>query len=191
MLQRRSLRILREATSVAFRNVSPISSFYRNTSNKAGYFSEEACLDPLKQNFDKRQNKIFGSMDAIKLSEADQKRLMPEDNIAAVLNKPLEVEIREMERPSIIQPWEVLINVDHTGICGSDLEYYKHGVIGPFELKQPMIMGHESGGTVLALGKAVNNGLKVGDKVALEPGIIILSANTFCNLSDQNIYTQD
>ena len=103
-------------------------------------------------------------MEAIKLSEQDQKRLMPEDNMAAVLNKALDVEIYQMERPSIIQPWEVLIRVDHTGICGSDLEYYKHGVIGPFILKQPMIMGHESGGTVLATGKAVDN-VKPGDKV--------------------------
>ena len=35
-----------------------------------------------------------------------------------------------------------------------------------------MVMGHESGGTVLAVGKAVNNGLKPGDKVALEPGLV-------------------
>lgn len=69
-------------------------------------------------------HRIYGSDDAIKLSVREQARLMPEDNIAAVLNKALDVEIYSMARPQIIEPWEVLLKVDHTGICGSDLVKY-------------------------------------------------------------------
>ena len=152
--------------------------------SKSTYFYEESSFDPLKSKFDERMHRIYGSAEAIHLSTSDQNRLMPEDNASAVLNKALDVEIYSMEKPSIIQPWEVLLQVDHTGICGSDLEYYKHGVIGPFELKQPMIMGHESGGTVLAVGNGVTNGLKPGDRVALEPGTptlyVLLSCSVYC-----------
>eukprot|EP01083_Nonionella_stella_P195898 721178_1 len=168
MLHRTCSRLLHQ-TSIT-KNASLLHSF--RLSSSTSYFYEESAFDPLKAKFDERQHRIHGSMDAIRLSSTDQTRLMPEDNISAVLNRALEVEIYSMERPSIIQPWEVLLKIDNTGICGSDLEYYKHGVIGPFELKQPMIMGHESGGTVLAIGNAVNNGLKPGDKVALEPGLV-------------------
>lgn len=57
-----------------------------------------------------------------------------------------------------------------TGICGSDIHYYTHGVIGGFVLRSPMVLGHESSGIVLAVGKGVTS-LKVGDKVAIEPDV--------------------
>eukprot|EP00126_Sphaerothecum_destruens_P006798 Sdes_comp19533_c0_seq2m11125 len=56
------------------------------------------------------------------------------------------------------------------GICGSDVHYWKHGKIGTFILEQPMIMGHESAGTVVKVGSQVTS-LRVGDRVAVEPGI--------------------
>eukprot|EP01083_Nonionella_stella_P017020 47528_1 len=171
MFHRNCIRMLHPRISIRINTWILSSNSFRPTSSKATYFNEESAFDPLKAKFDQRMHKVHGSMDAIHLSNSDQAQLMPGDNMAAVLNKALEVEIYPMERPSIIEPWEVLLNVDHTGICGSDLEYYKHGVIGPFELKQPMIMGHESGGTVLAVGNAVNN-VQPGDKVALEPGLV-------------------
>lgn len=64
---------------------------------------------------------------------------------------------------------EVLVKVNHVGVCGSDLHYFEHGKIGPFVVKPPFVLGHECGGTVVKLGKDVKH-LKVGDKVALEPG---------------------
>lgn len=56
------------------------------------------------------------------------------------------------------------------GICGSDVHYWKHGSIGEFALEAPMVLGHESAGIVTAAGSSVDN-LKVGDRVALEPGV--------------------
>lgn len=60
--------------------------------------------------------------------------------------------------------------MDSIGICGSDVHYLVHGRIGDFILEKPMIIGHESSGVVHQVGKLVKN-LKVGDRVAIEPGV--------------------
>ena len=64
---------------------------------------------------------------------------------------------------------EVLVKIEYVGVCGSDLHYYEHGRIGDFVVEFPFVLGHESGGVVTEVGAAVTH-LKVGDKVALEPG---------------------
>ena len=74
------------------------------------------------------------------------------------------------ERP-IPQPKddEVLVKIEHVGVCGSDLHYFEAGGIGRNIVHPPFVLGHEAGGTVVEVGKDVTH-LKVGDKVALEPG---------------------
>ena len=64
---------------------------------------------------------------------------------------------------------EVLVKLEYVGICGSDLHYYEAGAIGNFIVKPPFVLGHEPGGVVVEVGKDVTH-LKVGDRVALEPG---------------------
>jgi L-iditol 2-dehydrogenase len=64
---------------------------------------------------------------------------------------------------------EVLVKLEYVGICGSDLHYYENGRIGDYVVKPPFVLGHEPGGVVVQVGKNVKN-LKVGDRVALEPG---------------------
>ena len=64
---------------------------------------------------------------------------------------------------------EVLVKLEYVGICGSDLHYYETGRIGGYIVEPPFVLGHEPGGTVTEIGKDVTN-LKVGDRVALEPG---------------------
>ncbi|GET45578.1 NAD(P)-dependent alcohol dehydrogenase [Capnocytophaga felis] len=64
---------------------------------------------------------------------------------------------------------EVLVKLEYVGICGSDLHYYETGRIGDYIVKPPFVLGHEPGGTVVEVGKDVKH-LKVGDRVALEPG---------------------
>lgn len=63
----------------------------------------------------------------------------------------------------------MLVAVNYTGICGSDVHYWLHGAIGHFVVKDPMVLGHESAGTVVEVGSAVTT-LKKGDRIALEPG---------------------
>ena len=64
---------------------------------------------------------------------------------------------------------EVLVKLEYVGICGSDMHYYENGRIGNYIVKPPFVLGHEPGGTVVEVGKNVTH-LKVGDRVALEPG---------------------
>lgn len=64
---------------------------------------------------------------------------------------------------------EVLVKLEYVGICGSDMHYYETGAIGDYVVEPPFVLGHEPGGTVVEVGSNVKH-LKVGDKVALEPG---------------------
>lgn len=64
---------------------------------------------------------------------------------------------------------EVLVKLEYVGICGSDMHYYETGAIGDFVVEPPFVLGHEPGGTVVEVGSDVKH-LKVGDRVALEPG---------------------
>ncbi len=77
----------------------------------------------------------------------------------------------EFENRPIPQPKddEVLVKLDYVGICGSDLHYYETGAIGDYVVKPPFVLGHEPGGVVVEVGRTVSH-LKVGDRVALEPG---------------------
>jgi L-iditol 2-dehydrogenase len=50
------------------------------------------------------------------------------------------------------------------------VHYWKHGEIGPFVVREPLVLGHESAGVVVRCGAEVKN-LKIGDRVAIEPGV--------------------
>lgn len=62
-----------------------------------------------------------------------------------------------------------MLAIDCVGICGSDVHYLVKGRIGDFVLTKPMVIGHEAAGVVAKIGKNVKH-LKVGDRVAIEPG---------------------
>jgi len=74
----------------------------------------------------------------------------------------------EREIPAV-KDNEVLVKLEYVGICGSDLHYYETGAIGNYVVETPFVLGHEPGGNVVEVGKAVRH-LQVGDRVALEPG---------------------
>jgi len=65
---------------------------------------------------------------------------------------------------------EVLVKIKAVGVCGSDVHYYTTGRIGDFVVEKPLILGHECSGQIVEVGEDVE-GLQVGDRVALEPGI--------------------
>jgi L-iditol 2-dehydrogenase len=69
-----------------------------------------------------------------------------------------------------VGPSDVLVEVKAVGVCGSDVHYYEHGRIGAYVVRQPLILGHESAGIVVAVGAEVNQS-RVGERVAIEPGI--------------------
>ncbi|MDB5055418.1 MAG: Alcohol dehydrogenase GroES domain protein [Bacilli bacterium] len=88
---------------------------------------------------------------------------------AAVMDRPLSIEAKQVSIPEP-KPDEALIQVYCIGICGSDIHYYEHGKIGRYEVKQPIILGHELAGIVVKTGSKVSN-ISVGDRVAVEPGV--------------------
>jgi len=92
------------------------------------------------------------------------------DNLTFVLHKKKDVRLEQTPIPTDIGPNDALIQTLAVGICGSDVHYWLHGSIGPFVLKKPMILGHETSGRVVEVGENVKN-VKIGDIVAIEPGI--------------------
>uniref|UniRef100_L2FLB0 Alcohol dehydrogenase, putative n=1 Tax=Colletotrichum fructicola (strain Nara gc5) TaxID=1213859 RepID=L2FLB0_COLFN len=65
---------------------------------------------------------------------------------------------------------EVLVHVKATGVCGSDIHFWKTGKIGTLVFEGDCIIGHEAAGVVIRCGEGVKN-LKPGDRVAIEPGV--------------------
>lgn len=90
-------------------------------------------------------------------------------NKSFVLNKVKDVSYEDRPVPKLTSPNDVLVSIAYTGICGSDVHYWQHGGIGKFALTEPMVLGHESAGVIAQVGDAVTT-LKVGDRVAVEPG---------------------
>ncbi|XP_076445388.1 sorbitol dehydrogenase-like [Babylonia areolata] len=94
---------------------------------------------------------------------------MTDSNLSAVLFE--KGDLRLVERPVPEPgPGEVQLSMRSVGICGSDVKYWTTGAIGPFVVKEPMLLGHECSGVVTKLGPGVT-GLEVGDRVAIEPGV--------------------
>ena len=94
---------------------------------------------------------------------------------ALVLEEKGVLSLRDIDLPLTVGPDDVKIAIHTVGICGSDVHYYTHGRIGPFVLREPMVLGHEAAGTVVEVGSAVKH-LNVGDRVCMEPGVPNLSS---------------
>lgn len=109
---------------------------------------------------------------------------MAQENFAAVLKCQGDLRLEERPIPEPVHN-EVLIAVHSVGICGSDVHYWTRGRIGDFIVKEPMILGHESSGTVVKVGEHVTN-LKPGDRVCIEPGIPCRYCN-FCKSGRYNL----
>lgn len=93
---------------------------------------------------------------------------LPATMRAAVLHGPEQLVIEERPVP-VPGPGQVLVRIDAVGTCGSDVHYYRHGRIGDFVLTEPMILGHEPSGTVVACGPGATRH-RIGQRVSVEPG---------------------
>jgi L-iditol 2-dehydrogenase len=88
---------------------------------------------------------------------------------AAVLHGVHDLRIDDVPVPEP-GPREVLVEVRAVGVCGSDVHYYEHGRIGPYVVREPLILGHESGGVIVRQGPGATRH-QIGQRVALEPGV--------------------
>ena len=56
---------------------------------------------------------------------------------ALVLEKKLELNLRDIDLPNKVGSNDVKINMHTVGICGSDIHYYKHGKIATIPVVHP------------------------------------------------------
>ncbi|KAH3961564.1 hypothetical protein HBH98_171160 [Parastagonospora nodorum] len=93
----------------------------------------------------------------------------PSTVVASVLHGPrdLRLETRPITDPG---PNELQIAIKATGLCGSDCSYYSKFRNGDLHACQPLSLGHESAGVVVAIGESVS-GFQIGERVALEVGV--------------------
>jgi L-iditol 2-dehydrogenase len=90
---------------------------------------------------------------------------------AAVLTGLGKIEIGDAPAPRLEKEDDVLLRVGATGLCGSDVHYYREGGIGNQRVSYPFVVGHECSGIVEEVGPAVTQ-LKKGDRVAVDPAIV-------------------
>jgi alcohol dehydrogenase len=82
---------------------------------------------------------------------------------ALVYNGPGEKSWTEVPDPKIQKPSDVIVKVDTTTICGTDLHILKGDVPA---VTKGRILGHEGVGTITEIGSSVTS-LKVGDRVII------------------------
>ncbi len=86
---------------------------------------------------------------------------------AAVLTRPRTIEIRRVPVPQMLRG-DVLVRVASVGLCGSDVHFYEDGRVGDLSVDEPLILGHEASGTIIAAEAEVDSA-RIGERVAIEP----------------------
>lgn len=88
---------------------------------------------------------------------------------AAHLIEAMHMEIRDDMPMPKLEPGKAIVKMEYCGVCGSDVHFYREGHVGDIVAPDNFILGHEVAGTVVEVAPDVQ-GLKPGDRVALEPG---------------------
>jgi D-arabinose 1-dehydrogenase-like Zn-dependent alcohol dehydrogenase len=77
--------------------------------------------------------------------------------------------LREIDRPALITPTDVIVEVAAAGVCQTDIETIEGGLVAAYGVPEfPYVPGHETTGRVLEVGDAVT-AVSVGDAVVLHP----------------------
>jgi alcohol dehydrogenase len=99
---------------------------------------------------------------------------------ALVYHGPGKVAWEEVPAPTLRQPTDVIVRMDTTTICGTDLHILKGDVP---TVAEGRILGHEGVGTVTEVGAAVST-VQVGDRVIIS----CISACGACSYCHQGLY---
>ncbi|WP_196845672.1 MULTISPECIES: zinc-dependent alcohol dehydrogenase family protein [unclassified Cryobacterium] len=100
---------------------------------------------------------------------------------ALVYQGPGLKEWKEVPDPTIIHGTDVIVKIDTTTICGTDLHILKGDVPA---VEAGRILGHEGVGTITEVGSSVSS-LKVGDQVI----IACVSACGHCDFCKKGVYS--
>ena len=93
------------------------------------------------------------------------------------------VELRDVPMPEI-GPTDVLLEMAAAGICGSDVEQWRHDVT--YKVNTPVTMGHEFCGTIREVGAEVR-GYVTGDRVASETAAYVCGQCPYCLTGEYNL----
>src|SRR4051794_6812296 len=81
---------------------------------------------------------------------------------AVVYGGPRKIEVQDVADPKIEAPHDVIVKIEVTNICGSDLHMYE----GRTDMETGRVLGHENLGRVVEVGSAVVR-VQVGDWVCI------------------------
>ncbi len=93
------------------------------------------------------------------------------------------VEIRDIPEPGCGSD-QVLLEVKAVGVCGSDIHMWRENQ--SWEIKLPLVLGHEFAGVVAEVGKNVT-GFKPGDRVTCETAAEVCGQCVYCLSGDYNL----
>lgn len=86
---------------------------------------------------------------------------------ALVLYGPQDLRYETRDVP-VAEPGEVLVEIGSVGVCGSDKHFYLEGRASSDIVTEPLVLGHEFGGRIVAAGSAEDVAL-IGQRVSVEP----------------------
>ncbi len=93
------------------------------------------------------------------------------------------VELRDIPQPPDPPPGAVVVEVGAAGVCGSDLHMWREHQ--SWEIKLPLVLGHEFCGTVAAVGAGVD-AFAAGDRVAVETAAEVCGVCAYCHAGAYN-----
>lgn len=111
----------------------------------------------------------------------------PTSMTASVLTAPHAIALADVPVP-VLAARQVLVRVEAVGVCGSDTHFYETGAIGDIRVQGPVILGHESAGTIVAVGAEVDPA-RVGARVSVEPQIVCRSCQ-YCKEGQYHLCPQ-
>lgn len=86
---------------------------------------------------------------------------------AAVLRGKEDLKIENIDIPSCNHA-DISIKVESCAICKTDVKMFH---VGHRDLELPRVLGHEVAGTIVEVGKEIDEEFKVGDRVQVAPGL--------------------
>lgn len=93
--------------------------------------------------------------------------MIPDTMYASVLVEAGRIALEERPVPTPAAD-EVLVQVTAVGVCGSDVHFYRDGHLGDWVVTEPLVLGHEAGGVIVAVGSKVDPA-RIGRRVSIEP----------------------